>query len=86
MQFCETGEAPQRAANRDPNYCPHGIYPAKGEDEWCAISGRGDEDFARLCSSIEHEELVSDPRFASHSARVANEDALDEDKQASDAG
>ena len=78
MRFRETGVAPPPAANRDPNHCPHGHFPAKGSDEWCAISVESDDDFRRLCSVIGREDIAGDPRFENLAARKANEDALDE--------
>ena len=35
LQFATSGEAPRRRANRDPNYCPHGVYPTAGDDRSC---------------------------------------------------
>jgi crotonobetainyl-CoA:carnitine CoA-transferase CaiB-like acyl-CoA transferase len=77
MQFRHTGEEPPRRANRDPNYCPHGAYPARGDDdEWIAIAVSPDE-WPVFCAVIGRQDLVDDPRFATHDQRKANEDALD---------
>ena len=77
MYFAHTGEEPPRRANRDPNYAPHGVYPARGEDEWVAIAVYGDEEFAAFASAIGQASLSHEPRFATHEARKTNEDALD---------
>ncbi|MCK9520575.1 MAG: CoA transferase, partial [Dehalococcoidia bacterium] len=65
--------------NRHPfgMFAPHGIYRAKGDDHWVAIAVRGDEQFRAFCDVMERPELVSDPRFATHDARLANQDELD---------
>ena len=77
MRFDQTGVQPAPAANRDANHAPHGIFPAAGEDAWCAIAVADDAGWARLCAAMGREELARDPRFATHAARKAHEDALD---------
>lgn len=83
MQFKATGEQPPRNANRNPNYCPHGIYPALAEtdpeiDCWVGLAVRGDKQWRSFCEAIGKTEWCHDPRYASHEARKANEDQLDE--------
>ncbi len=83
MQFKATGKQPPRNANRNPNYCPHGVYPAREEtdpamDAWIAFAVRGDDEWARLCEVMGQSQLASDPRFVNHESRRANEDELDE--------
>jgi benzylsuccinate CoA-transferase BbsF subunit len=78
MQYRATGRQPAPSANRDPNYCPHGVYPTLGEDEWCALAVEGDAEWLRLCQQLGRPELGHDARFATHAARKQNEDALDE--------
>jgi crotonobetainyl-CoA:carnitine CoA-transferase CaiB-like acyl-CoA transferase len=82
MQFKATGLQPARNGNRNPNYAPHGVYPALPEqapetDCWIAIAVRGDDQWQALCQLIGAAELASDPRFATHELRKANEDELD---------
>ncbi len=81
MAYAATGEQPPRRANRDPNHCPHGIYPAlsseHSDDEWVAIAVAGDGQWQALCELLGKPELATDERFASHRQRKANEDALD---------
>ncbi|MDE0884387.1 MAG: CoA transferase [Myxococcota bacterium] len=77
MQYAHTREAPQRSANRDPAYAPHGLFPAQGEDEWIALAVEGDEEWRALCRAMTRPELAEDPRFAEHTARKKNEDELD---------
>ena len=78
MQYRATGEQPERRANRDPNYCPHAPYPTRGEDEWCAIAVEDDDQWSELCALMGRPELARAERFASHAARKASEDELDE--------
>lgn len=77
MHYASTGRQPAPRANRDPDYCPHGVYPTRGDDEWCAIAVEGDAAFARLAGLMGAPELAADPRFATHAARKLHEDELD---------
>ncbi len=67
---------PNSNRNQFPRMAPHGIYPTSGEDNWIAISVRGDGDWAGLCE-VAPPEVAADPRFGTLSDRLANEDALD---------
>ncbi|MGI9615328.1 MAG: CoA transferase [Acidimicrobiales bacterium] len=82
MAYAATGEQPPRRANRDPNFCPHGIYPAAGsdhsEDEWVAIAVADDGQWRALCELMQRHELAFDERFESHELRKANEDSIDD--------
>ncbi len=81
LAYKATGELPPRRANRDPNHCPHGIFPAQpsahSDDEWMAIAVTGDDEWRTLAGLIGGD-LADDPRFATHELRKENEDALDE--------
>ena len=83
MQYKATGAQPPRNANRNANYCPHGIYPARAEtdpaiDAWVAIAVQGDDQWQALCTVMHREDLGSDPRFETHQTRKQHEDELDE--------
>ena len=79
LDYFANGTDPEPVANRHPfgGWAPHGIYPAQGEDRWVAIAVRGDEQWRALCEVMGDPELADDPRFATHEARIAFEDALD---------
>ncbi|MEM7273523.1 MAG: CoA transferase [Actinomycetota bacterium] len=91
MDYRATGALPARRANRDPNLCPHGVFPARtaaedqpngGRDEWVAIAVDGDAQWRALAEVMGRRALADDPRFSTHAARKANEDALDEELRA----
>ena len=81
MQYAASGVQPARRANRDQNFCPHGVYPAAGsehsEDEWVAIAVADDAQWRSLAAAMGRPELAEDPRFATHDDRKDNEDAID---------
>jgi crotonobetainyl-CoA:carnitine CoA-transferase CaiB-like acyl-CoA transferase len=56
---------------------PHGIYAARGEDEWIAIACRNDRDWQALCRIVDTG-WCREPAFASLEGRLARQDALDE--------
>ena len=75
LELDSSGVAPPMRANRDPNHCPHGIYPALGEDEWVAVAVADDEQFRSLGQVIGRSDLAA--RLPTLQARKAAEDELD---------
>jgi crotonobetainyl-CoA:carnitine CoA-transferase CaiB-like acyl-CoA transferase len=64
-------------ANRHPDYAPHGVYRAAGDDRWIAIAcDPGSWDLLVRAASEDFLDLRRE-EFASHDARKANEDDLD---------
>lgn len=79
MDALVNGTHHEPVGNRHPfgAWAPHGIYPAAGDDRWVAIAVRDDAWWRALCEVMEKPDLAADPRFATHAARVVNQDALD---------
>jgi crotonobetainyl-CoA:carnitine CoA-transferase CaiB-like acyl-CoA transferase len=77
MHYISTGEVPVPDGNRDPQWAPHGCYPAEGDDQWITIACTSDESWQAL-SAVIGAGLAADERFATMESRKANEDALDE--------
>jgi benzylsuccinate CoA-transferase BbsF subunit len=71
------GDAGLRQANRAHGAAPHGVFPCAGEDQWCAIAIRSDEEWRALCAAMGAASLAADARFSTPEARKANEDELD---------
>ena len=71
----------RRVAGKVGNRCscaaPHGAYRCKGEDRWCAIAVRDDEQWQAFCHATGNQALMTDQRFATVLARKRNEDELD---------
>ena len=77
-----------RRTKDDPNYplgnrveypdaAPHGVYPARGEDRWIAISIFDEAGWRQLVEELGTPGWAGDPGFATQAARFANQDALD---------
>lgn len=82
MQFKATGKQPPRNSNRNVNFCPHGIYRTKDEedpkiDTWVAIAVGNDDEWAAFCDIVGMSKLKTDARFITHADRKKHEDALD---------
>lgn len=73
-QYLYAAREPARVGNRHPLSTPFGCYGAK--DGLVAICVLNDKHFSAFASLIGHPGLGLDPRFATDSARTANEPAL----------
>ncbi|MFC1934378.1 CaiB/BaiF CoA transferase family protein [Chloroflexota bacterium] len=77
MDYLVNGNIASCSGNRVAYACPHGVYPCRGEDCWCAIAVTTDEQWMALCKAIGQPEWARGPKFASLEERKANEDELD---------
>jgi len=55
--------------------CPHGVYPAAGDDRWLAIAVAGDDEWARCARVIG---FPDDPELATLDGRLAARPRIDE--------
>ncbi|MCP5056388.1 MAG: CoA transferase [bacterium] len=78
MEYLALGQEPERMGNRSRSAAPHGCYPCRGEDRWCAISVATDSEWEHLCRVLGKPEWQSEPRFASLAARMEHAQALDD--------
>jgi len=76
LEYVATGEEPERIGNSSPYAAPHGVYPCRGDDRWCAIAVTTEEEWQKFCREIGRPELIKDPRFNSLANRKKNEEAL----------
>src|SRR5579875_708192 len=61
-----------------PAIAPHNTYPCRGDDRWIAIACEDDAQWQALVEVMERPAWALEARFATNTARVANQDALDE--------
>ena len=73
------GRSSDRVGNRSryPEVAPHNTYRCAGDDRWIAIAAETDAQWRALCRVLDAPDVVTDARFATNAARVANQDALD---------
>ena len=72
-----TGAVAGRLGTESPIVVPANVYQTR-DGGWIAVSGAGDQPFARLCEAIEAPDAPKDPRFATPAARLQNRVASDE--------
>jgi crotonobetainyl-CoA:carnitine CoA-transferase CaiB-like acyl-CoA transferase len=70
MNYLATGENPARLGNQHPNIVPYQVFPT--QDGYLVLSVGNDPTFARFCQNTGLDHLLTDERFATNAARVAN--------------
>lgn len=75
-EYTLTGQVVPRAGSRSPTHAPRNVYRTR-DDRWVALSAGMEGTLARLFDGIGHPQALSDPRFATHEARLQHIDALD---------
>jgi crotonobetainyl-CoA:carnitine CoA-transferase CaiB-like acyl-CoA transferase len=78
MDYILTGREFCRMGNRHVSAAPHGIFPCKGEEQWCAIAVFTDEEWQAFRQVLGNPEWSDDPRFETLQGRKRNEDALEQ--------
>ena len=68
------GPEPTRSGNRVGGHCPSGVFPCRGDDEWCAIAVRNDNEWQALAQVLA---LEDDPSFATVAGRREHEDEVE---------
>jgi crotonobetainyl-CoA:carnitine CoA-transferase CaiB-like acyl-CoA transferase len=69
-----TGRPATPAGNAVDYACPHGVYPSRGEDRWCAIAVVGDDAWERFRGCLRWE---PDARLSTLAGRLAARAELD---------
>ncbi len=77
MDYAMNGTQPARMGNRDPLMSPHNCFRCAGEDEWVSIACGTEKEWQALCRVMGQEQLTTDDRFLTASARKAHEDELE---------
>jgi benzylsuccinate CoA-transferase BbsF subunit len=67
----------RRSGNRIAYASPHGVFPCKGDDRWCAIAVFSDEEWNSFCRVLGNLAWTTEERFATLETRKAHEDALE---------
>ncbi|MFC2008372.1 CaiB/BaiF CoA transferase family protein [Chloroflexota bacterium] len=78
LEYQANGREYPRMGNRSPYTAPHGVYPCRGEERWCAIAVSSEAEWLSFCRVIGKPEWIKEPRFATLTARKRNEDELEQ--------
>ena len=77
LETSVNGDDPQPKGNHYVLAAPHGCYRCQGEDRWCVISARTEEEWRSFCGVIGRVDLATEARFMSLPARLKNRTELD---------
>jgi CoA:oxalate CoA-transferase len=74
VRYLNGDDPPPPAGNHHPINAPYGVFRTK--DGYVTIGAGGDKRWNLFCRTIESEDLLSDPRFATNGDRFGNRDLL----------
>ena len=77
MEYTAGGCGVKAVGNGSKEAAPHGVYRCQGDDRWCAIAVRSDEDWRGFCRALGEPGWTKDERFATISGRLENAGELD---------
>jgi crotonobetainyl-CoA:carnitine CoA-transferase CaiB-like acyl-CoA transferase len=77
IEWSAHGVLLERQGNRSPHGAPQGLYPAREDDQWVALSIETDAEWGRLRQALGDPEWARDPCYATAAGRHASHDALD---------
>ena len=83
LDYTVNGRVWERAGNLlidsdRPYAAPHGAYPTKGADRWCAVAVFNDDEWRRLVDLMGNPDWAADSRFESHDSRCLHTEELDQ--------
>lgn len=58
---------------------PWGVFPARGDDEWCVVTVRGNRDWQALSQVVCREDWATLPQYADRHGRLRNRAAIERD-------
>ncbi len=77
VDFSMNHEQRQPMGNRNVMYAPHNRYASAGTNNWVAIACETDEQFRKLCTTIDQPGAANDPRFATAAGRMEHAEEID---------
>jgi len=70
LETSVNGADPQPKGNHYAAAAPHGCFRCQGEDRWCVMSVRDDNEWQSFCHVIGRPELVGDARYMDPQSRL----------------
>lgn len=71
VNYDQLGIVQERYGADNPFVAPRGTYLTR-DGHWVAISGSTQATFERICRALQLDDLITDERFATNAARIAN--------------
>ncbi len=78
LDYSANGRILEKRGNRTPDAAPHGAYPCRGNDRWCAITVLTEQQWDSFCRVLGNPAWAQDQRFSTLAGRKAHEDELDD--------
>ena len=76
LEYSMNGNVPASIGNRHYSAI-QGCYPCAGEDRWLVLTLPDDDAWERFCRAAGAPSACEDPRFATHTSRLAHHDEVD---------
>ena len=77
MDFMINGRKPEAVGNFRDHLAPHEVYPCAGEDAWCVIAVRSDDEWRQLTEVMDSPAWAAAERFSTMEGRVEAKTDLD---------
>ena len=77
LDYFANGRVSSRQGNRHPSAVPHGVYPCRGVERWCALSVWNDAEWQSFTSALGSPEWAAEPRFTTLLGRKKHELEID---------
>ncbi len=77
MDYLHNGHVSHPIGNRNRYLAPHGAYRCKGQDAWCTIAVRNDDEWRSLCQALGSPRWADDEKFETNEERLAHQEELD---------
>jgi len=78
LDYVINGNVQKRIGNADPEIAPHGVFPCRDKDTWCAIAVEDEVQWHNFCNALGKQEWLVDERFMNNSVRKLNEAVLND--------
>ncbi len=77
VDYFANGQIESRMGNRSYYACPHGAFPCKGDDRWCAVAVFDETEWQSLCRVMGNPQWCQNDKFSSFASRKIHEDELE---------
>ena len=77
LDYQVSQKTPSRIGNKDFCMAPHGVYPCKGEDRWCAIAVENETQWHSFIKILGSPGWGNEAEFSNLDVRLQNQERLD---------
>ena len=71
LDYFVNGRGQEPSGNGHPQFAPHGVYPCRGEDRWCAIAVTSDEEWQAMVEAMGSPAWGMNPGFRQRRGSIA---------------